>query len=241
MDFQVLKRNKRGQASVEYILLIVVISSLVVGLTSFNKTIEQKFKDAKLGLRDKLAGQSELTRKDFFSGKITVNEGAGGKGKGQQGGGAGGAGGGQAGAAGAKKGTTGEEAGTGLAGTRGGGDTTEEQKPENTPEYREKRQEQEKEDIARTNRAAQEYREQQQTEEDIEQEKEREAISERQLALASEEDRARLLRRAKEEGLTTEKQKELEARNWKIGKFIIIIMLLLFVFVIILKTRQGRD
>lgn len=241
-----LKRNKRGQATVEYILLIVVIASLVAGLASFNGRIEQQFKSAKLGLRDKLAGNNELTRGDFFSGKIKVNPQAGGAGGTQaQGGGAGGGGGGggAGGAGGGKKAATaaGGEAGKGFGGGGRGEEAAQTQTQEPNALSGHHRLEQEQEEIDRSNQAAQEYRQQQQTEEEAYKEKEKEAISERQLALASADERARLLKRAQEEGITTEKQQAQTDRNWNIGKFIIIIMVLLFVFVIILKSRQSRD
>ena len=239
-----LKRNKRGQAAVEYILLIVVIASIVAGLASFNGSIEQKFKDAKVDLRDKLAGSGtggQLHRSDFFTGKISTAGGAGGAG-GAQGAGGGGAGAGGAGGAGGKKTTGGGAEGEGLGANGTGEQPTPAQTQEpNIPHSRQSKLQQEQEAIDKGNKAAKEYRQAYETEEEAYQEKEKEAISERQLALASEDERARLLRKAKDEGITTDKQQADEARNWKIGKFIIIIMLVLFVFIIILKSRQSRE
>ena len=62
--------GRRGQATVEYLMFIVVITSIVAGLSSYSTSIESKFEAAKTGLRDKLAGNYELKRSDFFSNKI---------------------------------------------------------------------------------------------------------------------------------------------------------------------------
>lgn len=244
MDFQVLKKiklDRKGQATVEYILFIVVISSLVAGLASYSGTVEQKFKDAKLGLRDKLAGNYELTRKDFFSGKIrSEGERAGGLGKG-----GGGGGGDQGAGGGGGKGKKPVQKTTAKTGDTGGIKDRDQKAEAKTPEssnyQRQKMQRDEEEAIAQSNAAAQQYQMEQETPEEIYKEKEKEAISERQLALVSAGERARLLKKAKDEGITTDKEKAMEQKNWKIGKFIIIIMLLLFFFVIILKAKQGRD
>jgi hypothetical protein len=246
-----IKLNRRGQATVEYLLFIVVISSLVAGLASYNGVIEQKFKDSKLSLRNKLAGNYELTRKDFFSGKIGSEEerglGAGGGGGGG-GDGSGGAGDDGSGGGGGRKGkkkpiqkqTAGKGGGTGT-GSRGGDKAIEDKTAEGSNYQRQKMQRDDEIAIAQSTAAAQQYEIEQETPEQVYKEKEKEAISERQLALVSEKDRARLLKKAKDEGITTDKEKAMEQRNWKIGKIIIIIMILLFFIVIILKSRQNRD
>ena len=245
MDFQVLKKiklNKGGQATVEYLLLIVVIVSAVMGLLSFSDTIEGKFKDLKIKARDQLAGQNyALTRKDFFTGKInTQGTGGGGTGAGKKDGA-----GGDDGGAGGKGKKKAEQAkagqGMGEGGAGKGKAETQTQEPNTGARNKLSRSDYESESINQSNTAASNYNPEPEVSEELPKDKEKRDIMERQLALASAEEKARLLRKARGEGGLDDSSKPLAERDWGIGKFIIIIMLLLFFFVIILKAKQSRD
>ena len=80
-----IKYDSSGQASVEYILLIVVIVSVVMGLLSFAPNIKGKIESQKMNLALKLSGSGgDLTRSDFTFKDVKVNdvEGSGGGGAG---------------------------------------------------------------------------------------------------------------------------------------------------------------
>jgi len=232
------KRNigRRGQATVEYLMFIVVIASIVVGLSSYSSSIESKFEAAKLGLTKKLAGDYELKRSDFFSKKISSSDATGAQGNGANGGAAAG----DNGAGGKKPVVQGGEGDAKLAETGKNGTAGPEQ-TEKVQKSKQEEIEQEKSAVDESNRAAKEYNREQQTKEDAAKEEEKQAISERQLAMASAEDRAALLRKAHDQGLYTDKEKALERREWSIGKLLIIIIVVVIFLIIVLKSRQNRD
>ena len=234
------KRNigRRGQATVEYLMFIVVIASIVAGLASYSSSIESKFEAAKVGLRNKLAGDYKIQRSDFFSSKInTTGAGANNGTAGKSGGGPG------AGTQGGKTPVVQGGEGNKPAGIENGNAGTAETQGQESPasKDRQERLQQEREAREESDRAAREYKNAQQTEEDAYKEQEKQAISERQLAMASAAEREAILRKAHDQGIYTDKERAFEERKWSIGKLLIIIIVVVIFLIIILKSRQGRD
>lgn len=59
--------NKKGQTSVEYLLLLGLVASMIFSLVGVSDYIKQRVTIVKAGLRNKLAGSVALSRADFGS------------------------------------------------------------------------------------------------------------------------------------------------------------------------------
>jgi hypothetical protein len=231
-------RSKTAQSSVEYLLMIAVISSIVFGLLAFSGRVEQIVANAKIGARDKLAGRYDLSPQDFSMGGLVLKDDEGAAGEdGEGGGGAGGRGGrgrdgarGRAGERGGLRGVSapgdgddadaaarGADAGPGLDSDYGGqrvaGGVEADQGYEARQADRRTRGRAEPED-ARIRGLV--------TEEDEE-----------------DEDGSIVMRR--QDGTVITKSKTLAERDWGIGKFLIILVVIIFVIIFVLKARQARD
>jgi Flp pilus assembly pilin Flp len=234
-----IKYDSSGQASVEYILLIVVIVSVVMGLLSFAPNIKGKIESQKMNLALKLSGSGgDLTRSDFTFKDVKVNDvegsgsGGGGTGAGKDGKGGKGAG---AGAGSDDDGRTGlGKKGSGRGGSGlgedddGGGDGTDELADE---EVRKKIKIKDEEQRS-TMRAKEEKRRRSlrsRTSEDESYYEEEEETKDGLSRMGQMDDY-----RSKE--IQPEKMKQ-----WNIFKFIIIIAVVFFFIVIILKARGTRD
>jgi len=240
MDFQVHKNKvlqKLGQTSVEYILLIVVISTAVLGLLSFSDTIKGKIENQKMNLALKLGGSgAEISRSDFSFKNVVVKD-VGGEGEGG-GAGAGGKGGAGKGRGGNKGGVGGQgnEAGTGSKGGlgrgqgAGGGEGGED---ENADE----------EDVKNRTKVSNQEAGGSVT---YSQEQKRRAkagagYKEGEGSGEGEEGGVDLLNTKSPEELKAIKEKQEEAKKWNIFKFLIIIAIIFFFIVIVLKARNSRD
>ncbi|MFH1223779.1 MAG: hypothetical protein V1647_05505 [Pseudomonadota bacterium] len=228
--------RRNGQATVEYILLMVILSGAILSLLKFSDFANSQLNQAKQGMVQKLSGDYQLQRSDFYASNIK-KPGSGGEGSGAGGrGGRAGAGAGGTGGTGAAQTQTPQTAGAGT----GEGGTEEPQAP--TQEIR-----------TRGGYAADEM-----TNDDRiqladsynEGAKAYGPAGEAGAEVATEE--GTKLAQAEEEGARYgvrkgvyedeyARQKALAAKGWNIGKFIIIILVLFFFFFIILKSRQQRD
>ncbi len=244
MDFQVYKNKvltktcQAGQASVEYILILVVITTAVIGLVSFSDTIKGKIEMQKMNLAIKLAGKSDLKRSDFTFKNVEVRDvegtgdaagGAGGRGRRA---GRGGAGGG-AGEGGGGDGAFGRRtnAGAGVGG-EGEGDIDEGGTDQERSEaLRRKLQVQNTEaggSVAYDQKRRKARR------------GEKKAGDESGL-VEEDDESSRFIKTRMEEQIREQQVKEEEMKKWNIMKFLIILAIIFLFIVIILKARNARD
>ena len=245
-------KNKKAQASVEYILMIALVAGLVLGLMQFSAPIDKTLEKWKYGARDQIAGISASSssagtfpsRSDFIPPGVKLNGGGkggtgstgseGSNGNGGEGTGEGGAGGkGAAGAAGnGGAGDVAANAPGSTATTKGsasgtgsnsmGGSGPTDDEIEST---RRPEAGTGANQISGSNGKAGEGAT---------------AAGEEAGAGAEPGSQASLLRK-KQQGEDLSKSKTLAEKDWSIGKFLIILVVLIFFIVIILKARQARD
>ncbi len=242
MDFQVYKNKvlqKLGQASVEYILLVVVISTAVLGLLSFSDTIKGKIESQKADLAIKIGGGgAEITRSDFSFKNVVVKDIEGGgadgaAGSGKKGGagkgnkGKGGAGGQGDGTGSDGKGGLGKGQGDGGEGEGGDGENDDE-------EDLKKRKKSSNQETADSESYSQEQK--RRTGKGT-------GYRQGESGYTDEEDDGGidLLNTKSPEELQAIKEKEEVAKKWNIFKFLIIIAIIFFFIVIVLKARNARD
>lgn len=245
MDFQVhknkvlAKTRKAGQTSVEYILIIVVIATAVLGLVSFSDTIKSKVEMQKLNLAQRLGGRDDLQRSDFTFKNVEVKniEGTGEEGAGGAGGRAGRAGRGRRGGAGDGL-DDGTGAGRGRRGSRAGAGGEDEDGDE---EYI---NDEEKEEALRGRMKAQSASEAGGaiSHKSKRARARRPGVEEGEGYLAEDEDESsRFLKTKMQEDLREKQAKEEEMKKWNIMKFLIILAIVFLFIVIILKARNARD
>ena len=240
MDFQVHKNKVfgvSGQASVEYVLLLVVITTAVIGLVGFSDTIKGKIESSKMNLVYKLGGTSDLSRSDFTFKNIDVKgpdggaddaDGAGGKGKKARGG-RGGEGGGGDDADGSNPNAGGRKGKKGGAGDSDDGDYGDEDLSADNLKKKTRVSSQEaggsvsysREQTSKARRAAGKEDEGSYTEE--------------------EDEGSELLRASQSDEFKARQAEEEAAKRWNIFKFLIIIAIIFFFIVIVLKARNARD
>ena len=245
-------KNKKAQASVEYILMIALVAGLVLGLMQFSAPIDKTLEKWKYGARDQIAGISASSssagtfpsRSDFIPPGVKLNGGGkggagstgseGSNGNGGEGAGEGGAGGkGAAGAAGKGAGDVGANAPGATATTKGSASGTGGSGAGGSDGPTDDEMESTRRPEAGAganqisgggaNGAAGE-----------------EAAVAGEEAGAEPGSQASLLRK-KQQGAELSKSKTLAEKDWSIGKFLIILVVLIFFIVIILKARQARD
>lgn len=247
MDFQVHKNKvlgKAGQASVEYILMVVVISTALIGLMGFSDTIKQKIAGKKMDLILKLGGADELSRSDFaFNGAAVQGyqggggegdgadeqDGAGGRGKGGKGKGKGGAGDDGAGAYGSGKGGKGKGAGAGGEGGEGEEDGGGEEDPAEARKRLIVNNQEAGGSVAYSQSQTRKAR--------------RSAgYQESGSDYGDEEDDGTTLNRTmSDEDLKAKKAEEVAMQRLNIFKFLIILAIVFFFIVIVLKAKNARN
>ena len=267
MDFQAIMKikinNKRAQATVEYVLMIVLVAGLVLSLTQFSDTIDGKLASWKSGAKNKMAGLDssqgtyDLSRADFYTPGLTPsgssggsNAGgvnskggtAGGSENGDESGGEGGGGAGGKGSA-ARKGGIAGEAGAGGIGVNAPGSGVGKNQGGSSgisgSEYSGEQYD--------TDREEPQYNESGYTESQMggkggsgggEGKKE----GEKGIAAGEEGKGASssLIKRRQGEELPGV-AKTLAEKDWSIGKFIIILLIIIFFIIVIVKSREMRQ
>ncbi len=252
--------NRRAQATVEYVLMTVLVAGLVLSLTQFSDTIDGKLASWKSDARNKMAGLDssqgtyDLSRSDFATPGLTMKGSSGGNAgggtsggatAGQEGGGGGTGEGGGGGAAAARKGGAaagGAGAGGVGVGAPGLGVGKNQGEGSGTSGFESAGEEYD------TNREAPQYSEENaSTESQIGGqgsgtggEGKKEAG---QGVTAGEEGKgasASLIKRRQGEELIGG-GKTLAEKDWSIGKFIIILLIIIFFIIVIVKSREMRQ
>lgn len=228
-------KEKKGQATVEYTLLIVLISTAVLGLLSFSNYADRTIDNLKSGMVTKLSGEYKLTRKDFFTGKLNTYKGNGSEG--QNGAGSGGGGGGAA-TQGKKPAQTAAQKLPGAEGEEGGAQgaapTQEIIKPnQENADYETIDNE--------SKRYAKSYNAGAQEEEAAKKMTPAEAEKAEELAAAEEGKNISVVKKKDYYEEMYGRKKTLAEKDWGLGKLIIIILVLIFFFVIIFRAKGSRD
>lgn len=234
-----IKYDSSGQASVEYILLIVVIVSVVMGLLSFAPNIKGKIESQKMNLALKLSGSGgDLTRSDFTFKDVKVNdvEGSGGSGAGSGKGSKGGKG--DKGDGTAADSDDDGRAGLGKKGSGRGGsglgdDGDEEDAADELSDEEIRKKIKIKDEEQKSTMRAKE-------------EKRRRSLRSRTSEEGSyyeeeEETKDGLSRMNQMDDYRSKEIQQEKMKQWNIFKFIIIIAIVFFFIVIILKARGMRD
>jgi len=228
--------NRRAQTSVEYLLMIGVVTTMVFSLLGFSGYLDTKMSTWKVAATKQLGGDYKLSKSDFMP--------IGGSTSGSKGGGRGGAGGG--------KGKGGAGSAGGGGGTSGGGGEA----PGVTPPPSGVPSATEEENVASKKSRAKEMG----TNETATQRQQGESYDAIVAGEGAGGAAGSKAGGAGEEGLTGDeknddesiikkgrlgegatKEKTLAQRDWSIGKFLIILVVLIFIIIFVLKARQARD
>ncbi|MEI6093104.1 MAG: hypothetical protein WCQ47_05405 [bacterium] len=237
--------GRKAQASVEYMLMIALMAGIVLSLTQFSGAIESRLVTWKLGARNQIAGLDQsssgtydIERKMFETPGITLKASSGGSG----------GGGGQGGGSGSGKGRGNGNGASGNVDSAGNATDVnvnapqkKNQEDKNSSNYTGSRRTsaQEEADLESTRRP---------TENSYSSSQKAESASgktaEKEEGVSAEDEakdgyRSNLIRKRHNEDIA--RSKTFAEKDWSIGKFLIILLVLLFFIFIILKAKQARD
>jgi hypothetical protein len=229
--------NKKAQTSVEYILLLGMVASMIFSLVGFSDHIKQKITMVKAGLRNKLAGSVELSRSDFGSPGVRFAadddmDGMGGKGI--DGKGAGGKDG--AGKDGKGKGKGKDQEGAELSGTK------RESEGEQGEDGSKAGEDAEGEDSKTIRRFSDDeyYYETDRYGNRVLKKRERKGKEGRRRGEEEDEKSAIAIKENLDESVYYKEPKQ-EEMNFTFWKILLIVGIVVFFFVVIMKARQGKD